>query len=363
MNVVMTCAIQNISHKILSPCIIEFMHEHYQSIKKSHLSLDLQEISLRELLHIPKSPCDVYCYFKKEKMFEVVIYEHAIIDNGVIKSLTNVGHLEFFIERSCHPEVILEIQKQLTQVTRSLSVGNATENVKHQMALLTIHMSYLYNNPNSDEIFSLQYQCAKNLAYFLIKNINYHEVLYKEFLKQNHHYIYAQPLIASLFTLGLLKYSKKYNDQEIESLFITSYFKDIGMCTIPESKFDSDNLSSNDKSIMAKHAEISVQMLKNRLPLAPHHFLIIENHHSFSLLQSNFDITPKSKNDVDTVSGFETVIVSAMDIIAAAIHGRPFREPIKIFDALNLIKNLIVDRYPQEFKLMVGYFKKFFFDR
>ena len=339
------------------------MHEHYRSIQTSHLALELQSISLRELLYIPKSPCDVYCFLKEEKRFEVIIHQYTVIDNSLMKSLNKEGYSEFFILRKNHHLIIEDIQNQLTQITRSLSVGNALDNAKHQMSLLTIHMGYLYNTPNNDEIFSLQYQCAKNLAYFLIKNINYHETLYKEFLKQRFHYIYAQPLIASLFTLGLLKYSKKYNDQEIEALFITSYFKDIGMCTIPEAKYDSDDLSTNDKRIMSKHAEISVQMLKNRLPLAPNHFMIIENHHSFSLLQSNFDITPRSKKDIGTISGFETVIVSAMDIIAASIHGRPFREPIKVFDALSLIKNLIVDRYPQEFKLMVGYFKKFFFDR
>jgi hypothetical protein len=337
------------------------MHEHYSAITKTGLSLRLYPLSIRELMYIPKVPCDIYSY--NNQSFRIIINKHTPIDNSFIRDLARQGDTDFYIYKEDHLLIKQEIQKNLTLVTRSLSVGNAVENAKQQMNLLTINMSYLYDKPTDDETLALQYQCSKNLAYFLIKHINYHEVLYKEFLKQKHHFIYAQPLIASLFTLGLLKYSKKYNDQEIEALFISSYFKDIGMSSIPESKYNDENLSLEDKALINSHAEHSVQILKGRINLTPNHYLIIENHHSFSLLKSNYDIMPKRKDDLSTVFGFETVIVSIMDIIAAAIHGRPFRDPIKVFDALSLIKNLIVDKYPQEFKLIVGYFKKFFFDK
>lgn len=337
------------------------MHEHYNAIAKTGLSLKLYPLSIRELMYIPKVPCDVYTY--NNQSFKIIISKNTPIDSSRIRELVRQGDVDYYIFKENHILIRQEIQKNLTLVTRSLSVGNAIENAKQQMNLLTINMGYLYNKPTDDDILALQYQCSKNLAYFLIKNINNHEVLYKEFLKQNHHFIYAQPLIASLFTLGLLKYSKKYNDQEIEALFITSYFKDIGMSSIPESKYNDEYLSNEDKILMNSHAKHSVEILKGRINLTPNHYLIIEHHHSFSLLKSNYDITPRRKDDLKSVFGFETVIISIMDIIAAAIHGRPFREPIKVFDALSLIKNLIVDKYPQEFKMIVGYYKKFFFDK
>ena len=337
------------------------MQEYYSAIAKTGLALKLTNLSIRELMYITKVPCDVYCY--RNNSFKVVISKHTSIDNNFLRDLANQGDTDFYIYKDDHTLIKQEVQKHLTLVTRSLSVGNAVENAKKQMNLLTINMSYLYDKPTDDDTLALQYQCSKNLAYFLIKQINYHEVLYKEFLKQKHHFIYAQPLIASLFTLGLLKYSKKYNDQEIESLFITSYFKDIGMSSIPEEKYNDDNLSIDDKELINAHANHSVEILKGRINLSPNHYLIIESHHSFSLLKSNYDIIPRDKSELTKVFGFETAIISAMDIIAAAIHGRPFREPVKVFDALALIKNLIADKYPQEFKMIVGYFKKFFFDK
>lgn len=337
------------------------MQSPYHSLIQNQLSFRLFPISIRELMYISKCPCDVYVY--SNGTFSLRIRKDTDIDHSYLKDLLTAGEAELFIYRQNRELIIQEIQKCLTLTTRSLSVGNAMENAKKQMNLLTISLGYLYNTPTDDSLLSLQHQCAKNLAYFLIKNIHYHEALYKEFLRQKHHYIYAQPLIASLFTLGMLKYSKKYNDQEIEALFITSYFKDIGMSSIPEAMYDSPSLSAEERQLISTHAQNSVKILQGRLPLTPNHFHIIENHHSFSLLQSDFDIVPKKSLDSKMIFGFETVVISIMDIIAASIHDRPFRDSIKIFDALALSKNLIVDKYPQEFKMMVGYFRKFFFDK
>jgi response regulator RpfG family c-di-GMP phosphodiesterase len=337
------------------------MQEPFHSLIQNQLSYKLYPVSMRELMQLTKATCDIYTY--SENYYHLQIRKEAALNHHYLRDLIAAGKTEFFVYKQEHLTIKEEIQKQLTLVTRSLSVGSAVDNARQQMNLLTIHMSYLYHYPTDDNLLAIQYQCAKNLAYFLIKNINYHEKLYKEFLKQRHHFIYAQPLIASLFTLGMLKFSKKFNDQEIEALFITSYFKDIGMCSLPEATYEKDNLSPDEKELMGTHAKLSVEILRDRLPLSPHHFHIIENHHSFSLLKSNFDIIPRRHADKKVIFGFETVSISVMDIIAAAIHGRPFREPIKVFDALALVKNLIVDKYPQEFKMMVGYFKKFFFDK
>jgi HD-GYP domain-containing protein (c-di-GMP phosphodiesterase class II) len=49
-----------------------------------------------------------------------------------------------------------------------------------------------------------------------------------------------------------------------------------------------------------------------------------------------------------------------MDIIAAIISERPYRKPGKLFDALELTKKMVGNQYPQEFKLIVFFFKTFF---
>ena len=136
------------------------------------------------------------------------------------------------------------------------------------------------------------------------------------------------------------------------------------MSAIPAEKYDQDNLTDKEKEVLSAHATNSVQILKGRLPLSPNHLSIIEHHHTFSLLSNKLQLNLKEKQkDGELIAGFETMLVTVMDIISAMITGRPFRKPTKIFEALDLVKILIADQYPQEFRLVVSYFKNFFIDR
>jgi len=68
------------------------------------------------------------------------------------------------------------------------------------------------------------------------------------------------------------------------------------------------------------------------------------------------------KSQEQLAQGFETMIVSVMDIIAAMITERPYRPSVPIFESLELIKVLIIDEFPHEFRIIVGYFRNFFQD-
>lgn len=336
--------------------------ESYNSIEQNHLTWQLVPISIRELLFISTAPCDIYGI--KDGLFSRTLRRGVFTNKPLLRDLISKGQVHLFVKRDQRHKIIEEVQKNLTQVTRSLSVGNPIDKGRAVMNLLTIHMGYLYNDPTNDQYLKLQHQCAKNLAYFLINRMNILEPLQKDFIKQKHHFVLAQPLIASVFLLGLMKYSQLYSDQEIENLFITSYFKDIGMSSIPAEKYDQDNLTEKEKALLAKHATHSVQILKGRLPLSPNHLNIIQHHHSFSLLTNDLHLDLKRKEkDGELIAGFETMLVTVMDVISAMITGRPFRPPTKLFESLDLVKILIADQYPQEFRLIVSYFKSFFFDK
>lgn len=332
----------------------------FNIIQRNHLSLKLMPISIRELLYISDTPCEIYGLVNGT--FKRIIRKNAFINKLVLKDLIDKGHHELFVYVQERDLLIQHVQDSLLKVTRSLSVGDPLEKGKQQMSLLSINMSYLYENPTKDEILKLQHQCAKNLAYFLINRVDLHEPLYQHFLKQKHHFIFAQPLLSSLFTLGIFKYSQQYSDQEIENLFITSYFKDIGMSSIPTSKYDQEDLSEEEKVLLQRHAQNSIQILKGRIPLSPNHYSIIENHHSFSLLSNEIKteiIGPKK----GVIAGFETMVISVMDIVSAMISGRPYRKANNLFESLDLIKLLIADQYPQEFRLIVSYFRSFFYKK
>jgi len=336
--------------------------EIHESLAKNQLTLQLIPISIRELLFISTAPCDIYGL--KNGEFIRTLRRGVFTNKPLLKDLISRGQVHLFVKRKSRHLIIEAVQKNLLQVTRSLSVGNPQEKGRMQMNLLTINMGYLYQNPTDDGILKLQHQCAKNLAYFLLNRVSLLEPLQKDFIKQKHHFVYSQPLIASVFLLGLMKYSQLYSDQEIENLFITSYFKDIGMCSIPAEKYDQDNLTEGEKVLLSQHADHSVQILKGRLPLSPNHLAIIKHHHSFSLLTNELHLDlSKKQSDGELIAGFETMLVTVMDIISAMITGRPFRPPTKLFESLDLIKILIADQYPQEFRLIVSYFKSFFYDK
>ncbi len=337
-------------------------NETSSSLLKNRLTYQLIPISIRELLFLSTAPCDIYGV--RNKIFYRALRKGVFTNKELLRELIAKGQIFLFVNSADRPLIVQTVQKNLLQVTRSLSLGNALEKGKAQMNLLTINMGYLYQNPTDDMILKLQHQCAKNLAYFLLNKIDLLEPLQREFIKQKHHFVLAQPLIASVFLLGLMKYSQLYSDQEIENLFITSYFKDIGMSAIPAEKYDQDDLSEKEKEVLSAHAQNSVQILKGRLPLSPNHLSIIEHHHTFSLLTNKLQLNLKDKQkEGELIAGFETMLVTVMDIISAMITGRPFRKPTKIFESLDLVKILIADQYPQEFRLIVSYFKNFFIDR
>lgn len=329
-------------------------------LTKSNQGLDLVPISLRELLYFNEAPCELFSL--SNGVYKTVLKAYSYVGKSVLKEFIEKGIVRLWVKRSDHTLLIESHQNLLRQNTRSLSIDDPLEKGKKQLGLLTLNMAHLYRDPTNDAALLLQHQSVKNLAAFLYARPEIHVPLYRDYIKQKHHYIYAQPLLSSLFLLGVLKQSPLYSEKEVETLFVTSFFKDIGMSAIPIEKFEAIELSHGDKVLLAKHPEHSVRILKGRIPLGVNHLRIIENHHSFSLLGKDINKRPTTEDSI-LLSGFETMIVSTMDIISAMIAERPYRAACTLFDALELVKILVADQYPQEFRMMVGYFKNFFIGR
>ncbi|MFG1491984.1 HD-GYP domain-containing protein [Halobacteriovorax sp. ZH4_bin.1] len=324
--------------------------------RKSHLALNLTPFTIRELFNIPTTPCDVYIF--EDGKFKHNLYRGTYVSNDTLKEMIEKGHTIVFATTEQRQELKELQQDCLRQVTRSFSMGDTYQNCKNQLNLITINLRYLFEDPTDDNALNLQYQSLKVLASFLIKNPKMHEALYRYFAAQGHHYIFAQPLLSSIFLVGILKTSQLYNDKDIENFFITSYFKDIGMSAIPIDKYDKENLSEMDKVLLAKHPIISARILQGRIQLSPAHMKVIENHHTFSILDKYDSDNQYLKNL--TVTGFETIMVNICDIVAAMISPRPYREALTIFDALEKVRSHIGKDYPHEFKIIINYFRNFF---
>ena len=351
------------------------MSQAFSVLIQNSMGFKLRPISIRELIYLDQCPCDIYGVNKG--LFTKLISSESNLSRDILRDLIKSGHAQLFVYHDDRQLIIKEIQESLTKVTRSLSIGDAFEKSKKQMNLLTINMEYLYLDTINDELLSLQAQSAKSLFLFLIENIDIHEKLFYEYINQKHHYIFAQPMISSFLLSGILKLSKQFSLKEMESLFMTSYFKDIGMSAIPTENYEKKTLSDSDKSILSKHAENSIAILQGRLNLSPTSLNIIKHHHEFSNI--NKEINHLSKDETCSVKqdlglmykesstqfdkpfliGTETVMICTLDIVAAMITPRPWRAAEKLFDALDLVRLLICDDFPQEFKSIVSYFKHF----
>ena len=334
------------------------MIESFRPIFQNALSLELVAVTVRELFFFKEAPCNFYAL--KHNQYKIVLQEFTPLSKNSIRYLIENQLVHLYCRETDYELVKNSLKDSLRNITRSLSIGDPLQNVVNLINILSVTLKHLYTNTTDDELLKLQYQSIKILAQFLVNNNKLHPKIVSEYQKLKHHFMFSQPMLSSIFLIGSLKQTHLLSPKEIENLFITSYFKDIGMSIIPIKKYEDYNLSNYDKVMISKHTEFSIKILSNRISLPVSHLEIIKNHHSFSLMNSHIETFEKDDIDYKVISGFETMIVNIMDIIAAMISGRPFREATSVFDALELVKHLIADKYPQEFKIIVHYFQQFF---
>lgn len=330
----------------------------FKAIFQNNLSYQLVPLPIRELFHLNKLPCDVYGIV--DGLFSLIFEKNTKVDREIIMNLISSGHRKVFIYEKDFSYLVEIQQESLRSVSRSLSIGDPIDKGRKFFSLLSINLRYLYDDPTNDEILNLQLQSMVNFSKFLLKNSNHQIALFEEILKQKHHFTQAQPLLSSIFLLGILRHSKQYSERECEQIFIASYFKDIGMASIPAELYDRETLTLKEESLFKKHASESVRLLEGRIGLSRDKLQLIEYHHLYSHLGER-NSRHKANRDVDVMMcGLETMLVNMTDVIAAMITGRPYQQAVSLFDALQFVRTVIGDQYPQEFKLFVGYFKNFF---
>ncbi|MEE2744933.1 MAG: hypothetical protein VYD54_13555 [Bdellovibrionota bacterium] len=328
----------------------------FDTLEQNHLNLQLTSISIRELFYLAQSPCSLYL-FTEEKVFKEAIRKDDLINRESLSLLIKNGRGQVFISYTDYERLKESQQDNLRKTIRSLSMEKSPKAIRKLINLLSINLNYLYENPNSDELLTLQYQSILNLFNFLQENTNYLKLIYEEIVNQAHHYIINQPLISSLFLFGFLKNNQFYSKKEMETLFIASYFKDLGMASIPSEKFDGPIKTKKDQLLFSNHPNSSVKYLIGRIPLGTNYLNIIKFHHFHHSLVSDNKL---EKNNENVIIGFETNIISIMDIISAMISKRPFRSQLTLFESLIVAKKIMIRDFPKEFSYLVNFFKDFF---
>ncbi len=326
-------------------------------LEKHRLSFQLKPIFIGQLLFVDSLEYPAFHYISGE--FKLVLDAHEGITSAFISKYAKESSQNIFINHLDFEHINSRLKVELTKLTRSLSIGNIEKNALKHTNLLSMQMGNLYNDPFNDELLSNQFQNSRNLGLLMLQNKEMPKMLYHHLAESKYHFTITQPLLSSFMFLSFLQSLKIFNEREVEALFLTSYFKDLGMSFIPREKFEQAHLSEFDRDLFANHAKNSMLLLDGRVPLTKNQLSLIRNHHYLNYkiqsLVQNKTIEPEEKY----LTGIESTLLSATDIITAMTSQRPYRQSISSFKALELLKKVISDEYPQEFKALVYFIKQF----
>jgi HD-GYP domain-containing protein (c-di-GMP phosphodiesterase class II) len=322
------------------------------------LTLKLRPILVGELYLIRKLKHPVYVF--KSGVMSEVMNEGSVPTKEQINILIKNSFKEVFLFENDIKEIKNNLKTALLRVTRSLSVGDPLENGNKDLKLLSLNLSGLYQNPHNDELLMLQYQSNQNLSKFLLENKKFQPQFYHNLHKENFHFTLAQPMLSSLLLLSFLQSIHLFHNKEIENLFLASCLKDIGISMIPKEKHDQKILSTRDQHLFASHADFSSDLLEGRIPLSKNYLTLIKNHHFLNDKLKEIITHEKKMKDQNVIFGIESTLVSVFDILVATTNDRPYRKGMSLYQSLELIKMMMADDYPQEFKALVVFLKQFY---
>lgn len=327
-------------------------------IRKHSLPLNLKPIYIGQLAIVESLADGGYSY--RDGKFEIILKKREIITPEFLRNYATSISKEVFISWPDFENIQDKINQQLVQLSRTLSVGDPLKNSSRQANLLSLQMANLYNDPFNDELLKNQFQNSKNFSTLLFNNKQIHSDLYKRYLRQKHHYTIAQPLLSSILLMSFIQHTQMFSEKEIQGLFLTSYFKDIGMSFIPREKFELAHLSPAELSLFSEHATNSMRILDGRVPFNKTQLNMIQNHHylNFVIQSKLLGKTPNPEDEL--LTGIESALLSSIDILVAMTTERPYRDPISLFKALEFLKQVLQDEYPAEFKSLVIFLKQFF---
>jgi HD-GYP domain-containing protein (c-di-GMP phosphodiesterase class II) len=327
-------------------------------VSQNRLNLKLRPVFVGQLIILESLHHPAFMY--EEGIFKTILEKDEGITSQFIRDYALNHSKEIYLFNEDYRILNEKLREDLTKLTRSLSIGNVLKNANRHVNLLTMQMEHLYKDPFNDELLNNQFQNSKNLSTLLLANKDIHSQIYHSLNKQSYHYTHKQPLLSSILSLSFIQSLGLFSEKEIQELFLASYFKDIGMSFIPREKFEQAHLSDFDKELFAEHAENSMKILEGRVPLSQSNLNLIKNHHYLNYKIQSIVYKTEIPQHIEFLSGLESALVSAIDILVAMTNDRPYRQSVSYFKALELLKKVLADDYPQEFKALVVFLRNFF---
>jgi hypothetical protein len=328
-------------------------------IEQHSLGLKLVPLITGELFLAKRLKFPGYIYH--DGLFEEIFQAGATPSKEKIQSLITKRITEVFLFEEDVKDIKTQITDAMVKTSRSLSIGDPLKNGARQLQLLSMNLTDLYKDPLNDQLLKLQYQTTLNLSKFLMENKKLQGDFFKSADNDQFPFIISQPLLSSLMMISFMQSTHMFHEKDIENMFLASYLKDFGMALVPPELYDKKQLDDTELSIMSSHASNSFDLLSGRIPMTKNHLLMIKNHHYLNeklKLLLNKKVNRINPDD-EFVVGIESTILGAMDIIVAMTHERPYRTESSMYQALEVLKKLMADEYPQEFKAFVMFIKQF----
>ncbi len=326
-----------------------------EAIKQYQLSSRLNELNNSDFVFINNAVCQLFVQGPKGPV--KIVKKQALLNHNIIEMLKKDGHWPLYATDEGLKQIESEQQKILHQMARSLSIGEPLINSTKLSYCLCKNLEFLYQDPMNDKLLKLQIQGLKNLTRFLMENPPIIFPLYNRILSYKYQYQYTHPLLSSILLCGFLIKLKVFNQRNIEQLFLTNYFKDIGMSLIPEENFSKKQLSKQDINLIDGHPLNSKLILDGRLGLSAGYLNIINNHHHYKF-KSNYE--KNDSNNITTLIGMETILINIMDALVAMTSPRPYQDQLGFYSALEKIKPYLVKDFSQEFRGLVTFLSQNF---
>jgi HD-GYP domain-containing protein (c-di-GMP phosphodiesterase class II) len=328
-------------------------------LEQHQLVLKLRPLVTGQLYIVGKLKHAAYVW--EDGLFHPIFAATEVPSKEKIKQLISDQVKEVYLFEKDIKTVQDILEQSLIKVTRSLSVGDPKENGGRALKLMALNLNSVYQNPHSDELLMKQFQSSQNMAKFLMENKKLQANFFKDIAKENFHFTINQPMLSSILLIGFLQSIHLFHEREIETLFLTSLMKDIGIGLIPEDKYDIKGLTIDDQKLFAHHAHFSFEILEGRVPLTKNQLSIIKHHHFLNDRLKKILAKEKPRSGEDgMVFGIESTMVAVADIVVAMTSDRPYRQGLSVYQSLELIRKMIGDEYPQEFRALVVYLKNFF---
>lgn len=329
-------------------------------LEQHRLSLKLQRVVTGQLFLAGQLHGPVYVW--RDGLYtEVLPASSPPPQKAAIQNLVREGIRQVYVCEADVQEIRDSLDQALVRVTRALSVGEPRQNGARALKLMALNLSSLYGDPHDDELLMKQFQSTQNMSKFLIENRKLQPSFFQDVSKENFHFTILQPMLSSILLLGFLQSTHMFHEREIETLFLTSFMKDVGIGIIPTDKYDIRGLTLEEQKLFAHHAEFSHDILDGRIPLTKNQLNIIKHHHFLNERLKKILNKGQHRHEVEPMAfGLESTLVAVADIVVAMTTHRPYRTSMTLFQSMELIRKMIADEYPQEFRALVVFLRQFF---